>query len=154
MHGEFRLRRLGDGERSAGATEVKRATPVGRDMLVVAGAETEEIAKLVMAAAEALGGGEALEPAHASGAPFDAPVILLKPRWCTDAGEQTVLAPPGPWYQATRVETGFATRIMRLSTSAATATSPCWAGKRRARSFGPMIPLYLPTAVSARLRRP
>ena len=77
MYGEFRLRRLEDGERSAGATEVKQATAVGGDGLVVAGAETEEIAKLVMAAAEALGGGEALEPAHASGAPFDAPVILL-----------------------------------------------------------------------------
>ena len=79
---------------------------------------------------------------------------LAQGRWCTDTGEQTALAPPGPWYQATRVETGFATRIMRLSTSAATAASPCWAGKRRARSFGPMIALYLPTAVSARLRRP
>src|SRR4051812_14775806 len=47
------------------------------------------------------------------------------------------------------METGFATRIMRLSTSAAMATSPCWAGNPRARSFGPMIALYLPTAVSA-----
>src|SRR3712207_378983 len=37
---------------------------------------------------------------------------------------------------------------MRLSTSAAMAASPCWAGKPRARSFGPMIALYLPTAVS------
>jgi hypothetical protein len=43
------------------------------------------------------------------------------------------------------METGFAAWIMRLSTSAAMATSPCWAGKRRARSFGPMIALCLPT---------
>jgi len=49
---------------------------------------------------------------------------------------------------------GFAARIMRLSTLAAVATSPYWAGKARARSFGPMIALYLPTAVFARLRRP
>jgi hypothetical protein len=58
---------------------VQQAAAVGGDGLVVAGAETEEIANLVMAAAEALGGGEALEPAHTSGAPFNAPVILLKP---------------------------------------------------------------------------
>jgi hypothetical protein len=70
MYGEFRLRRLGDGERSAGATEVKQATAVGGGVPVVAGAETEESAKLVMAAAEALGGGEALEPAHTSRAPL------------------------------------------------------------------------------------
>src|ERR671917_526925 len=40
-------------------------------------------------------------------------------RWCTDAGEPTVLIPPGRWCQVARMETGFATRIMRLSTSAA-----------------------------------
>src|SRR3954468_5120210 len=74
------------------------------------------------------------------------------PRYrCTDAGEQTVLAPPGAECQATRMETGFTTRIMRLSTSAAMAASPCWAGRVRARSFGPMIALYLPARVSARL---
>src|SRR3712207_9335356 len=93
MYGEFRLRRLEDGERSAGATEVKQATAVGGDGLVVAGAETEEIAKLVMTAAEALGGGEALEPAHTSGAPFDAPVILLKPVILVGAGPVHDLPP-------------------------------------------------------------
>ena len=56
-------------------------------------------------------------------------------------GEPTVLVPPGPWCQVARMEAGFATRIMRLSTSAAMAVSPCWAGKMRARSFGPMIAL-------------
>ena len=74
-------------------------------------------------------------------------------RWCTDAGEPTVLAPSGSWGQGARMETGFATRIMRLSTSVAMAVSPCWAGKMRARSFGPIIALT-PNAVSARLRRP
>src|SRR4051812_8268777 len=64
-----------------------------------------------------------------------------KGRWCTDAGEPTVLVSPGPWGQGARMETGFATRIMRLSTSVAMAVSPCWAGKMRARSFGPMIAL-------------
>src|SRR4051794_36545778 len=64
-----------------------------------------------------------------------------KRRWCTDAGEPTVLVPPGPWCQGARMETGFATRIMRLSTSVAMAVSPCWAGKMRARILGPMIAL-------------
>src|SRR3954463_8789555 len=62
-------------------------------------------------------------------------------RWCTDAGEPTVLLLPGPWCQMARMETGFATRIMRLSTSVAIAASPRWAGKMRACSFGPMIAL-------------
>src|SRR3712207_5846152 len=43
--------------------------------------------------------------------------------------------------QATRTEIGLATRSMRLSTSTAMAASPCWAGKLRPRSFGPMIAL-------------
>src|SRR5215210_834186 len=72
-------------------------------------------------------------------------------RWCTDAGEPTVLLLPGPWCQMARMETGFATRIMRLSTSVAIAASPRWAGKMRACSVGPMIALERPTAVSARL---
>jgi hypothetical protein len=41
------------------ATEVEQATAVGGDMLVVAGAEAEEVAELVMAAAKALGRAEA-----------------------------------------------------------------------------------------------
>jgi hypothetical protein len=45
-------------------------------------------------------------------------------RWCTEVGEPTGMAPPGP-RQATRTEIGLATRIMRLSTSAAIAASPC-----------------------------
>ena len=62
-------------------------------------------------------------------------------RWCMDVGEPTVLFLLGPWCQAARMEAGLATRIMRLSTSVAMAVSPCWAGKMRARSFGPMIAL-------------
>ncbi len=53
------------------------------------------------------------------------------------------------------METGFATRIMRLSASAAMATSPCRAGKPRARSFAPMNEcLVASDRGSARLRRP
>ncbi len=55
MHGEFRLRRLEDGEYGRGATEVEQATPVGRDMLVVAGVEAEAVTEFVVASAEPLG---------------------------------------------------------------------------------------------------
>ncbi len=41
-------------ERTAGAAEVEQAAAVGGDVLVVAGAGAEEIAELVVAAAEAL----------------------------------------------------------------------------------------------------
>jgi hypothetical protein len=49
MRGEFRLRRLEDGEHGCGATEMEKATAVGGDRLVVAGAEAEEVAELVIA---------------------------------------------------------------------------------------------------------
>ena len=78
MHGEFRLCRLEDGERGGGATEVKQATTAGRDMLVLAGPEAEEVAEFVVAAAEALRRGEAPEPAHASDPAFHAAVVLLQ----------------------------------------------------------------------------
>ena len=79
MHGEFCLHRLGDGERGGGTAEVKQATTVGRDMLVVAGSEAEKVAKFVVATAVALGRAEAPEPAPASDGAFDAPVILFQP---------------------------------------------------------------------------
>jgi hypothetical protein len=75
--GEFDLRCLDDGERSGSTTEVKQATAVGGDVLVVAGPEAKEVAEFVMASAEALRRTEALEAAHTSDAAFDAPVILL-----------------------------------------------------------------------------
>ncbi len=49
MHGEFRLRGLENCERSRRTTEVEQATAVGGDGLVVAGAEAEEVAELVIA---------------------------------------------------------------------------------------------------------
>ena len=51
---------------------------IGGNMLVVAGAGAEEVAKLVIASAEALRRGEALEAAHTSDAAFDAAVILFQ----------------------------------------------------------------------------
>ena len=47
--------------------------------MAVADARTEVAAEFIVAATEALGGGEALEPAHTSDAAFYAPMILLKP---------------------------------------------------------------------------
>ena len=57
---------------------MEKAAAVGGDRLVVTGAGAEEVAKLVIAATEALGRGEALEAAHASDAAFDAAVILFQ----------------------------------------------------------------------------
>ncbi len=57
---------------------MKPATVVGWDMLVMAGARAKEVAEFVVAAAEALGRGEALEAPHTSDAAFDAAVVLLK----------------------------------------------------------------------------
>ncbi len=54
MQGEFSLRRLENCERSGGATEVKQATAVGGDVLVVAGLEAKEVAEFVIASAEPL----------------------------------------------------------------------------------------------------
>ena len=58
-----------------------------------------------------------------------------------DVGELTVLVPPNSWYQVARMDAGFATQIMWLSTSVAMAASHRWTGKMRARSFGLMIAL-------------
>ncbi len=78
MEAEFDLRRLENGKRDDGTTEVEQATTAGGDMLVVAGAEAEEVAELVVASAEALRRGEALEPPHTSDAAFHAAMILLQ----------------------------------------------------------------------------
>jgi hypothetical protein len=54
VNAEFCLRRLENGERAVGATEVNEATAAGGDMLVVAGGGTEEIAEFIVASTEAL----------------------------------------------------------------------------------------------------
>jgi hypothetical protein len=78
VQAEFRLRRFKNGERAGRTTEVKQATAFCGDMLVMAGARAKEAAEFVVAPTEALGGGEALEAAHASDAAFDAAVVLLQ----------------------------------------------------------------------------
>src|SRR3712207_7300784 len=64
LRAEFSLRRFENSEHTAGTPEVKQATAAGRDVLVVAGARAEEVAKLVVASAEALRRSEALEAPH------------------------------------------------------------------------------------------
>ncbi len=73
-----------DCERSVGTTEMKWVA-VGKDILVVSGAEAEEVAKLVMTAAEAPGGGDALGAPHASDPALDAAVAVLRP-WHRQCG--------------------------------------------------------------------
>jgi hypothetical protein len=72
---------------------MKQATTAGGGRLVVAAAKTEEVAEFVLAATEALGRDDALEPAHPSGASFDATGILLKSVILVRAGP--VHDPPG-----------------------------------------------------------
>ena len=72
------LRCLKNCEHGDRTTQMKHATAVGGNMLVVTDARAQVVAELVVAATEALGGGEALEPAHTSDAAFYAPMILLK----------------------------------------------------------------------------
>src|SRR3954468_7530392 len=54
LKAELSLRRFENGEHTGGTTKVKQATAAGRDVLIVAGAGTEEVAELVIAATEAL----------------------------------------------------------------------------------------------------
>ena len=55
MRTEIRLRRFENCEPTAGTTEVNEATAAGGNRLVVAGAETEDAAELIVASTEALG---------------------------------------------------------------------------------------------------
>ncbi len=55
---------------------MKQATAAGGNRLIVAGSGAEEVAEFVVAAAEALRRGEALEAAHASDPAFHAAVDL------------------------------------------------------------------------------
>jgi hypothetical protein len=57
---------------------MKQATATGGDVLVVAGLEAKEIAEFVVASAEPLRRGEALEAAHTSKSTFHAAIILLQ----------------------------------------------------------------------------
>jgi hypothetical protein len=53
--GEVSLRGFQDCERSGGAAEMQQSAAVGRDLLMVAGTEAEEVAQLVVASTEAIG---------------------------------------------------------------------------------------------------
>ncbi len=50
---------------------------IGGDVLVRAGAEAEEVAELIVAAAEPGGRSRALEAPHRPASAFDAPMVLL-----------------------------------------------------------------------------
>ena len=86
MQDEFRLRGFQDCERSSRATEVKQAVAAGGDILVVAGAGAEVVAKLVIASTEPLGGREALEAPHTSNTAFYTAMILFQPVILVSAG--------------------------------------------------------------------
>jgi hypothetical protein len=76
-----------------GRTAVLKQTAVaGGERLIVAGAQTAEVAKFVVASAEPRGRAEALEAAHTSDAAFDAAVVLLKAT--AQAGAGPVLRAP------------------------------------------------------------
>ena len=57
---------------------MKQATAAGGDILVVAGARAEVVAKLVIASTEPLSGSEALEASHTSNATFHAAMVLFQ----------------------------------------------------------------------------
>jgi hypothetical protein len=82
----FRLHHTENSERRGGTTEMKQATAVGRDVLVVAGTRAEKASKFVIASAEPPRCIEALEAAHTPDVAFDAPVILLHPVILVSAG--------------------------------------------------------------------
>jgi hypothetical protein len=78
MQDESRLRGFQNCEHSRSTTEMQQAATAGRDRLIVAGGRAEAVAEFVVAFAEALGCGEALEAPHTACAAFHAPMILLQ----------------------------------------------------------------------------
>src|SRR5215207_5275676 len=70
---------LQNGQHGRGPPEVEQSAPVGRNRLMVAGAEAEEVAQFVVGPAEPGGRSGALEAPHGPVAAFDAAVILLQP---------------------------------------------------------------------------
>jgi hypothetical protein len=66
LDGEPCLRCLNDGKRSGDTTEMKQATAVGGDVLIVVGLEAEEVTEFVIASAEPPRCIEAFEAAHTS----------------------------------------------------------------------------------------
>jgi hypothetical protein len=78
LDGELRLRCLDDGKCIGDTTEMKQATAVGGDVLVVVSLEAEEVAEFVIASAEPLRCIKAFEAAHNSDAAFHTATILFQ----------------------------------------------------------------------------
>src|SRR5215208_6990237 len=70
---------LQDGQHGHTPPEVEQSASVGGNMLMVAGAEAEEVAQFVVGPAEPGGRSGAFEAPHGPVAAFDAPVVLLQP---------------------------------------------------------------------------
>ena len=63
-----------DGQHCRGPLEVEQSAAVGGNVLMMAGAQVEEVAQFVAGAAEPSGRSGAFEAPHAPVAAFDAPV--------------------------------------------------------------------------------
>src|SRR3954453_20830697 len=70
---------LQDGQHGRGPPEMEQSLAVGGNMLMGAGAETEEVAQFIVSPAEPGGRSGALEAPHGPVEAFDAAVILLEP---------------------------------------------------------------------------
>src|SRR4051812_41701456 len=70
---------LQDGQHGHTPPEVEQSAAIGENMLMVAGAEAEEVAQFIVSPAEPGGRSRAFEAPHGSIAAFDAPVVLLQP---------------------------------------------------------------------------
>src|SRR5215212_6277318 len=68
-----------DGQHGHTPPEVEQSASVGGNMLMVAGAEAEEVAQFVVGPAEPGGRSGAFEAPHGPVAAFDAAVVLLQP---------------------------------------------------------------------------
>ena len=75
----MRLCGLEDAQHGHGPAKKEQPAAVGGDGLVVAGAEAEEVAELVVTSAEPGGRSGALEALHEPVAALEAPVVLLQP---------------------------------------------------------------------------
>src|SRR3954468_23620454 len=72
--GQGRSSGFQDGERGRGPAEEEHSAAVCGNVLVVTRAETEEVAELIMTAAEPVGRSWALEALHGPVSAFEAPV--------------------------------------------------------------------------------
>jgi hypothetical protein len=71
--------RFEDGQHRRGPAEEERAAAVGGDVLVLAGAGSEEVVELVVSPAEPGRRSRALEAPHQPVSAFEAPVVFFQP---------------------------------------------------------------------------